>query len=106
MKTNPTHRSSPRSLHCRTGFTVLFLLAALTGLAAPFGTEFTYQGRMNGDGRRLISASAGREAVTLWDVGTWQAWRAPSWEEIAAAEAKKKTEIKQDGRQSWRALGP
>jgi hypothetical protein len=27
----------------------------------------------------------------------WQAWRAPSWEEIAAAETKekKKTEIKQ-----------
>ncbi|MEI6784199.1 MAG: hypothetical protein WCQ21_25180 [Verrucomicrobiota bacterium] len=25
----------------------------------------------------------------------WQAWRAPSWEEIAAAEAKEKTEIKQ-----------
>jgi serine/threonine protein kinase/WD40 repeat protein len=78
------------------------------------------------DGRRLISASGGREAVKLWDVGTlqelltlggtgstleearwsvdgdvilagapWQAWRAPSWEEIAAAEAKEKTEIKQ-----------
>jgi WD40 repeat protein len=29
-------------------------------------------------------------------VGTpWQAWRAPSWEEIAAVEAKEKTEIKQ-----------
>ena len=25
----------------------------------------------------------------------WQAWRAPSWEEIAAAEAKEKTEVKQ-----------
>ena len=25
----------------------------------------------------------------------WQAWRAPSWEEIAAAEAKDKVEIKQ-----------
>ena len=88
------------------------------------------------DGRRLISASGGREAVKLWDVSTrqelltlsgtgstlyeahwsadgdvilagdpWQAWRAPSWEEIAAAEAKDppwpgyggqgKTEIKQ-----------
>lgn len=71
------------------------------------------------DGRRLISAAGGREAVKLWDVGTrqelltlggtgsflnearwsadgdmilagrpWQAWRAPSWEEIAAAELK------------------
>ena len=73
------------------------------------------------DGRRLISASGGREVVKLWDVGTrqelrtlsgtgsnlsgarwsadgdvilagppWQDWRAPSWEEIAAAEAKEK----------------
>ncbi len=25
----------------------------------------------------------------------WQTWHAPSWEEIAAAEAKEKTEIKQ-----------
>jgi hypothetical protein len=25
----------------------------------------------------------------------WQAWSAPSWEEIAAAEAKEKTAIKQ-----------
>ena len=79
------------------------------------------------DGRRLISAGAGREAVKLWDVGTrqellnlsgtgsilqqalwsadgdtilvgagaWQAWRAPSWEEIAAVEAKEKTEAQQ-----------
>jgi WD40 repeat protein len=78
------------------------------------------------DGRRLISASGGREAIKLWDVGTrqelltlagtgsilnaakwsadgdvilagppWQAWRAPSWEEIAVAEAKEKTEIRQ-----------
>jgi len=78
------------------------------------------------DGRRLVSASVGREAVKLWDVGTrqglltlngagsllyaarwsadgdvilagapWQGWRAPSWEEIAAAEAKETTEFKQ-----------
>ncbi len=77
------------------------------------------------DGRRLISASGGREAVKLWDVGTrqelltlagtgsylsrahwsadgnvilagppWQAWRAPTWEEIAAAEEKEKAEMK------------
>ncbi len=78
------------------------------------------------DGRRLISASGGGEAVKLWDVGTrqelldlsgagslltealwsadgdtiiagkqhqaWQAWHAPSWEEIAAAEAKEKAQ--------------
>jgi len=78
------------------------------------------------DGRRLISAFGGREAVKLWDVGTrqelltlagtgstldtanwsadgdvilagapWQAWRAPSWGEITAAEAKDKMEIAQ-----------
>ena len=77
------------------------------------------------DGQRLISASGGREAVKLWDVGTrqelltltgtgsyllgahwsadgnvilvgppWQAWRAPTWDEIAAAEAKEKAESK------------
>jgi WD40 repeat protein len=82
-------------------------------LNAAYGIAFS------ADGRRLISAFGGREAVKLWDVGTrqelltlggtgsmlpaarwsadgdvilagppWQAWRAPSWEEIAAAEAK------------------
>ena len=87
-------------------------------LNAAFGIAFST------DGRRLISASGGREAVKLWDVGTrqelltlggigslldaarwsadgdvilagppWQAWRAPSWEEIAAAGAKEKTEV-------------
>jgi WD40 repeat protein len=87
---------------------------------AAFGIAFS------ADGRRLISAQGGRDAVKLWDVGTrqelltlagtgsllyaarwsadgdvilagapWQAWRAPSWEEIAAAEAKEKTESKQ-----------
>ena len=97
------------------------LIESLHGhLNAAFGVAFSP------DGRRLISASGGREAVKLWDVGTrqelltlagtgsvldaarwsadgdvilagppWQAWRAPSWEEIAAAEAKEKTEIKQ-----------
>lgn len=89
-------------------------------LNAAFGIAFS------SDGRRLISAGGGREAVKLWDVGTrqelltlsgtgsylgsarwsadgdvilvgapWQAWRAPSWEEIAAAEAKEKAESKQ-----------
>ena len=88
-------------------------------LNAAFGIAFSP------DGRRLISASGGREAVKLWDVATrqelltlggtgsrsesarwsadgdvilagppWQAWIAPSWEEIAAAEAKEKTESK------------
>ena len=75
------------------------------------------------NGKRLITASGGRQTVKLWDVGTrqelltlsgiggdlegacwsrdgdvilagapWQAWRAPSWKEIAAAEAKDKAE--------------
>ncbi len=89
-------------------------------LNAAFGIAFSP------DGRRLISASGGREAVKLWDVGTrqelltlggtgsfpgearwsadgdvilagapWQTWRAPSWPEIDAAEAKEKAESKQ-----------
>jgi WD40 repeat protein len=107
----------------------------LVRLFNPAKGEFieSLHGHLNGafgiafsaDGRRLISASGGREAVKLWDVGTrqelltlggigsllnaarwsadgdvilagapWQAWRAPSWEEIAAAEAKEKAEIK------------
>jgi WD40 repeat protein len=84
-------------------------------LNAVFGVAFS------SDGRRLLSASGGREAVKLWDVqmhqelltlsGTgsalmnarwspdgnlilagppWQVWRAPSWAEIAASEAKHK----------------
>jgi WD40 repeat protein len=82
-------------------------------LNAVFGLAFSP------DGKRLISASGGREAIMLWDVRTrqelltlpgtgsallaaawspdgnvilagtpWQAWRAPSWEEIAEAEGK------------------
>ena len=95
------------------------LIGSLRGhLNGVFGIAFSL------DGRRLISASGGREAVKLWDVGTrqelltlggtgssldaarwsadgdvilagppWQAWRAPSWEEVAAAEAKEKKEV-------------
>jgi hypothetical protein len=48
MKTKLTHRLSPRSPHCRTGFTLTLLLTALTGLAAPLGTDFTYQGHLDG----------------------------------------------------------
>jgi len=75
----------------------------------------------SGDGHRLITACGAREAVKLWDVGTWQelltlggegsplfavrwsadgnvilagrpwqAWRAPSMDEIEAAEAKER----------------
>jgi len=92
------------------------LIEALHGhLNAAVGLSFSQ------DGRRLISASGGREAIKLWDVATrqelltlsgtgsylvearwsadgdailagppWQAWRAPSWEDIAAGEAKDK----------------
>jgi WD40 repeat protein len=94
------------------------LLASVHGhLNAAFGLAFSP------DGRRLISASGGRESVKLWDVETeqelltlsgagslllsaawnsdgdvilagppWQAWRAPSWEEIAVAEAAEKSQ--------------
>ena len=94
------------------------LIASVHGhLNAAFGLAFSP------DGRRLISASGGRESVKLWDVETrqelltlsgtgslllnatwnpdgdvilagppWQAWRAPSWEEIAAAEAAEQPE--------------
>jgi hypothetical protein len=50
METNLSHRPSPRAFQCRIGFAVLFLLAAMTGLAAPFGTEFRYQGRLSASG--------------------------------------------------------
>jgi len=88
------------------------LIGSLHGhLNAAFGIAFS------SDGRRLVSACGGREAIKLWDVGTrqelltlsgtgslldaarwsadgdvifagppWQAWRAPSWEEIAEEE--------------------
>jgi WD40 repeat protein len=89
-------------------------------LSAAFGVAFSK------DGRRLMSACGGQEAVNLRDLGTrqelltlsapspallfaawsadgdtilvgvpWQAWRAPSWEEIAAAEAKEKAAAQQ-----------
>jgi WD40 repeat protein len=38
-------------------------------------------------GNALLAGGRGQQ-------GTWQIWRAPSWEEIAAAEAKAKTETK------------
>jgi WD40 repeat protein len=39
-------------------------------------------------GNALLAGSAGQK-------GTWQIWRAPSWEEIAAAEAREKAESNQ-----------
>ena len=97
-------------------------------LNAAFGLAFSP------DGQRLISTSNGREAVKLWDVGTmqelltlrgvgmcyvgrwtadgdallagpqWQAWRAPSWEQIAGAEAKEKAECQQQMSQNREEL--
>jgi WD40 repeat protein len=80
------------------------------------GGEITF----SPDGRRLVSTyklwdvSTRQELLTLagadqsqnkarWSAdgnvilygAPWQAWIAPSWEEIAAAEAKEKAEIKQ-----------
>ena len=85
--------------------------------------------RFSADGKRLVVASNGNEAVKLYDTESWQEvftlgasgtgfkgamfspdgntivwgnqtgdvyiWRAPSWEEIAAAEAKEKAESRQ-----------
>ena len=76
IKKNLTHHSSPCSLRCRLALIILFQLAALTGQAAPFGTEFTYQGRLDGtngpaNGRHdftfalHLAASGGTAIVTV-----------------------------------------
>jgi WD40 repeat protein len=89
-------------------------------LGAAWGVAFSPDGRRlisGGDGReavKLWDIGTRQELLTLGGIGSllynalwsadgdvilagppWQAWRAPSWEEIAAAEAKEKTEIKQ-----------
>jgi hypothetical protein len=48
MKTNLTQDSETRFLHGHLVLALLFVLSVLTGRAAPFGTEFTYQGRLDG----------------------------------------------------------
>ena len=63
-----THRSSSRSLPGRIGFTVLLLLTALTGLAAPFGTDVTYQGRLTENGAPANSVND--FTFTLYDTAT------------------------------------
>ncbi|MCX6928237.1 MAG: hypothetical protein NT154_34255, partial [Verrucomicrobia bacterium] len=106
----------------------LFDLAKGESIEAPLHGHLNpvYSIAFSPDGRRLISASGGREVAKLWDVSTrqelltlggtgsllyaarwsadgdvilagapWQAWRAPSWKEIATAEAKEKTEVRQ-----------
>lgn len=49
--------------------------------------------RWSADGDVILAGS--RLLVLGTEVGPWQAWSAPSWEEIKAAEAKEKMEIKQ-----------
>ena len=47
IRSNLTRRS-PRSLQCRSGFAALLLVGDLTALAAPSGSDFSYQGRLEG----------------------------------------------------------
>ena len=48
-----------------------------------------------GTGSNLVGARWSADGDVILAGPPWQAWRAPSWEEIAAAEAKEKGEIKQ-----------
>jgi WD40 repeat protein len=89
-------------------------------LNAAFGIAFSTDGRRlisGGGGReavKLWDVGTRQELLTLGGIGSiliesrwsgdgdvilagppWQAWRAPSWEEIAAAEAKEKMETSQ-----------
>ena len=50
---------------------------------------------LTGTGSLLYAARWSADGDVILAGAPWQAWRAPSWEEIAAAEAKEKTEIKQ-----------
>jgi hypothetical protein len=47
MNTNPIQPFATRALQSWPALALLVLLPALTGHAAPFGTEFTYQGRLD-----------------------------------------------------------
>ena len=48
-----------------------------------------------GTGSTLFAARWSADGDLILAGWPWQTWRAPSWEEIAAAEAKEKAEIKQ-----------
>ncbi|MBI3414273.1 MAG: protein kinase [Verrucomicrobia bacterium] len=50
---------------------------------------------LSGAGSGLDAASWSNDGDMILAGAPWQAWRAPSWEEIAAAEAKEKMENKQ-----------
>jgi hypothetical protein len=99
------------------------LIATLHGhLNAIFGLAFSPDGRRlisTSGGReavKLWDVGTGQELLTLEGIGSllyaarwsadgnvilagspWQVWRAPSWEEIFAAEAKDKTELERPG---------
>jgi hypothetical protein len=45
-----------------------------------------------GAGSFLQTAAWGADGGAILAGAPWQMWRAPSWDEIAAAEAKEKTE--------------
>ena len=49
---------------------------------------------LGGTGSLLDAARWSADGDVILAGAPWQAWRAPSWEEIAAAEAKEKTAIK------------
>jgi hypothetical protein len=48
---------------------------------------------LGGTGPYLRVARWSADGDVILAGAPWQAWRAPSWEEIAAAEAKEKTEV-------------
>jgi len=50
---------------------------------------------LGGTASSTMSAIWSADGDVILAGGPWQAWRASSWEEIAAAEAKEKTELKQ-----------
>jgi len=50
---------------------------------------------LNGPGSQLHGAKWSADGDVILAGVPWQAWRAPSWEDIATAEAKEKTDIKQ-----------
>ena len=49
---------------------------------------------LSGAGSILMGARWSADGDVILAGPPWQAWRAPSWEEIAAAEAKEKAEAK------------
>ncbi|MEI6783329.1 MAG: hypothetical protein WCQ21_20690 [Verrucomicrobiota bacterium] len=50
---------------------------------------------LGGTGSLLYVARWSADGDVILAGAPWQAWRAPSWEEIATAEAKEKIEVRQ-----------